>query len=289
MKVLITGAGGQVGRALAALAPDSREVVAAARADLDLADADATAEFVAAQQPDLIINAAAYTAVDRAETEPELAYEINAAAADRLASAAASRGARMIHLSTDFVFDGLRSTPYAPDAETAPLCVYGRTKLEGERAVQRRLPDASIILRTAWVYAPAGRNFLLTMLGLMLGGKRIRVVADQFGTPTSAASVAGAVWALAAQTGLNGTFHWTDAGVASWYDFAAAISEEAATCGLLREPASVAPITTDEYPTAAHRPPFSVLDTRSTCVATGLSREHWRVRLRQAMAEIAHG
>ncbi|HEY5667228.1 MAG TPA: dTDP-4-dehydrorhamnose reductase [Gammaproteobacteria bacterium] len=289
MKTLITGAGGQVGRALAALAPVSFEVVATARGDLDLADAGATAEFVAAHEPDLIINAAAYTAVDRAESEPELAHEINAAAADRLAAAAAAQGARMIHLSTDFVFDGSHSTPYAPDAATAPLSVYGQTKLEGERAVRTRLPEASVILRTAWVYAAVGHNFLLTMLRLMGEGRPLRVVADQIGTPTSAASIAETVWALAAQTDLEGTYHWTDAGVASWYDFAMAISEEAVACGLLSAPASVTPITTEEYPTAAHRPAFSVLDTRSTCAATGLAPAHWRVRLRQVLQEIARG
>ncbi len=289
MKTLITGAGGQVGRALTALAPEEFEVVAAARGDLDLADAGASAEFIATLAPDLIINAAAYTAVDRAESEPELAREINAAAAGRLAAAARAQGARMIHLSTDFVFDGSHSTPYPPDALTAPLSVYGRTKLEGERLVQTRLPEASVILRTAWVYAAVGHNFLLTMLRLMGEGKSLRVVADQIGTPTSAASIAETVWALAAQADLRGTYHWTDAGVASWYDFAVAISEEAAACGLLSNPADVTPITTAEYPTAARRPAFSVLDTRSTTAATGLTPQHWRVRLRQVLREFARG
>ena len=193
----------------------------------------------------------------------------------------------MIQLSTDFVFDGNTSVPYAPDAEPNPLGVYGRTKLAGERAVLAALPDA-IVLRTAWVYAARGRNFVLTMLRLMREKQLVRVVADQIGTPTAAESVAEAVWALAAAEGASGTFHWTDAGVASWYDLAVAVCEEASAMGLLDRPAEVVPITSEEYPTPAQRPRFSVLDTRSTVAATGLAPRHWRVRLRQVLGDVEH-
>lgn len=285
MKVLITGAGGQIGSALAATAPSADQIAACTHGDLDISDADAVADAVAELGPDLIVNAAAFTAVDLAENEPEAARRINEIGAGHLAESAAARGARMIQLSTDFIFDGNASTPYAPDAEPNPLSVYGRTKLAGERAVLAALPGA-VLLRTAWVYAARGRNFVLTMLRLMREGQPVRVVADQIGTPTAAESVASAVWALAAADGTTGIFHWTDAGVASWYDLAVAVSEEASAMGILDRPVEVVPIATAEYPTPAQRPRFSVLDTRSTVAATGLAPRHWRVRLRQVLGDV---
>ena len=287
MKVLITGTGGQVGRSLIASAPATFDLVAAAHSDLDITNAGRVGEIVAAARPDLIINAAAYTAVDLAESEPEEAFAVNAAGAESLAAAAASHDARMIQLSTDFVFDGTRSSPYPPQAEPRPLSVYGKTKLAGEQAVLRRLPRASIVLRTAWIYAPSGRNFVLTMLRLMRQAKPIRVVADQFGTPTSADSIAAAVWALAARPECRGVYHWTDSGVASWYGFALAIAEEALGAGLLTRPPELKPITTDAYRTAARRPAYSVLDSRATVQATGLKPLHWRDRLRDVLRDIA--
>lgn len=286
MRVLIAGAGGQIGSALAAKAPSGDEIAACTHDDLDVSDSDAVASAVADFGPELVINAAAFTAVDRAETEPVTARRVNELGARHLAESASARGARMIQLSTDFVFDGNTSVPYAPDAEPNPLSVYGRTKLAGERAVLAALPGA-IILRTAWVYAARGRNFVLTMLRLMRERQVVRVVADQIGMPTAAESVAEAVWALAAVEGASGIFHWTDAGEASWYDLAVAVSEEASAMGLLDQPAEVVPITTEEYPTPAQRPRFSVLDTRSTVEATGLVPRHWRVWLRLVLGEVA--
>jgi dTDP-4-dehydrorhamnose reductase len=289
VKALITGAAGQLGRALLASAPAGADLIAATRSELDLTDPVAIESFVARTDPDLVINAAAFTAVDRAESEPALARRINAAAAGQLAAAAGSSGARMIQISTDFVFDGSSSSPYAPDAATHPLSVYGSTKLEGEQAVLSALPDSAIVLRTAWVYSATGSNFLLTMLRLMGEAKPVRVVADQVGTPTAAASLAEAIWALAARRELHGIYQWTDAGVASWYDFAVAIGEEGRAAGLLLEQAEVAPIPTSDYPTPARRPAYSVLDCRSTVAATGLRQRHWRERLRDVLEEIAGG
>jgi len=287
MRVLITGAHGQVGRALLAAAPAHVEIVAMGRAELDIGMADAVADAVRQHRPDVIINAAAYTAVDRAESEPEIARVVNELGPKHLADAARETGARLIHVSTDFVFDGRSSLAYAPDATPNPLNVYGATKLAGERAVQAVLPERSVILRTAWLYAAEGRNFVRTMLRLMQNERIVRVVTDQIGTPTAAHSVAQVLWRFAERPALRGIYHWTDAGIASWYDFAVAIAEEGAALNLLPDGVDVVPITTDEYPTSARRPHFSVLDKRTTISAIGMSPSHWRRNLRCVLGEIA--
>jgi dTDP-4-dehydrorhamnose reductase len=289
VKVLVTGADGQVGRALTASVPQGWQAVAATRSDLDITDRSAVMAFCEAHRPDLIVNAAAYTAVDRAESEPDRARLVNEGGAAHLAEAAAATGARMIQLSTDFVFDGRASTPYPPDAPPSPIGVYGRTKLAGELAVRRRLPEASIVLRTAWIYAPSGRNFVLTMLRLMREPGSVRVVDDQHGTPTSAASVARAVWALADKPDLVGTHHWTDAGVANRYEFAAAIADQAVACGLLAGPVALYPVASRDFPTPARRPAYGVLDTRATAEAIGMTPPDWRSELRNVLGEIAVG
>jgi dTDP-4-dehydrorhamnose reductase len=289
MRILLTGASGQIGRALIATASGSDELIGPTREELDIADRDAVVDFVARRKPQTIINAAAYTAVDQAENEPEAARSVNESGATHLAESAASIGARMIQLSTDFVFDGRTSIPYDAAAHPNPLSVYGRTKLAGERAVLTELPDRAIVLRTAWVYAAQSENFVSTMLRLMKASPAVRVVADQIGTPTAADSVADVVWALVTRPQLRGVYHWTDAGVASRYDLAVAISEEASAIGLLDRRADVVPITTVDYPTLAERPGFSVLDTRSTIAATGIVPRHWRDRLGAVLREIRNG
>ena len=288
MRVLITGAHGQVGRALLAAAPAHVEIVAMGRAELDIGMADAVADAVRQHRPDVIINAAAYTAVDRAESEPEIARVVNELGPKHLADAARETGARLIHVSTDFVFDGRSSLAYAPDAAPNPLNVYGATKLAGERAVQAVLPERSVVLRTAWVYTAEGRNFVRTMLRLMQNERTVRVVTDQIGTPTAAHSVAQVLWRLAESPALRGIYHWTDAGVASWYDFAVAIAEEGAALGLVSEAVEVLPISTEEFPTPARRPRFSVLDKRATASATGMTPCHWRRNLRRVLREMRH-
>jgi dTDP-4-dehydrorhamnose reductase len=288
MKVLITGSGGQVGRALTAHAPSAAEILACSHSDLDIGDSAAVLAAVRRHAPDVIINAAAHTAVDRAESEPELAARINTEGARNLALAAREQGVRLLHISTDFVFDGTQSTPYRPDALTNPLSVYGRTKRAGEEAVLALLPERSVVLRTAWVYAAQGRNFVRTMLRLLAEKGAVRVVADQVGTPTDAGSIAHILWKIAAASGLTGIHHFTDAGVASWYDFAVAIAEEAGRIGLLSGNLSVTPITTAEYPTPARRPHYSVLD-RSSLAELGIAPVHWRVRLRGVLGEIWNG
>jgi dTDP-4-dehydrorhamnose reductase len=285
MRVLIAGGAGQLARELLAAAPPGWQAVAAGRERLDIADFRQVAALVAEIEPQLIINAAAYTAVDKAESETDAAFAVNALGAANLARAASGIGGRMIQVSTDFVFNGASSMPYQPDDSVEPLGVYGASKLEGEKQVQAILGGKSLILRTAWVYSRYGHNFVLTMLRLLSERQQIRVVADQVGTPTWARGLAETIWRLAA-TELEGIFHWTDAGVASWYDFAVAISEEAQSLGIIPRPAAVLPIGTEEYPTAARRPAYSVLDKSSLWKALGQSAPHWRQQLRRMLAEL---
>lgn len=288
MKVLITGAGGQLGRALQATVPAGVDPVALDRAALDIGDAAAVMARVRDLAPALVINAAAYTAVDKAESDAVAAHRINAEAPGHLAAAAAAVGARFIHVSTDFVFDGTSGTPYRPDHPTAPLGVYGATKLAGEQAVRSAQPDA-LIVRTAWVYGDAGHNFVRTMLRLMAERDEVRVVADQIGTPSYATGLARALWALDA-AGATGIHHWTDSGAASWYDFAVAIQEEALAIGLLTRAVPVIPIATSDYPTPARRPSYSVLDKSAAVALVGACAPHWRVHLREMLGVIkTHG
>jgi len=288
VKVLITGAGGQLGRALQATVPAGVDPVALDRAALDIGDAAAVMARVRDLAPALVINAAAYTAVDKAESDVAAAHRINAEAPGHLAAAASAVGARFIHVSTDFVFDGTSGTPYRPDHPTAPLGVYGATKLAGERAVRSAQPDA-LIVRTAWVYGDAGHNFVRTMLRLMAERDEVRVVADQIGTPSYATGLARALWALDA-AGATGIHHWTDSGAASWYDFAVAIQEEALAIGLLTRAVPVIPIATSDYPTPARRPSYSVLDKSAAVALVGACAPHWRVHLREMLGVIkTHG
>lgn len=287
MKVVITGANGQVGRALVRSLPGGVTAVGLTRTDLDIGDLQAVRSSIESHRPDLIINAGAYTAVDKAESEPEAAERANTTGPNNLALVADATGARLLHLSTDFVFDGLGSRPYPTDAATNPQSTYGRTKRGGEEAVMRVLPGNCVVLRTAWVYAADGNNFVRTMLRIMGSKGSVRVVADQVGTPTAAGSLAQVIWAIAARPQINGIQHWTDAGVASWYDFAVAIAEEAAALGLLGPEVRVEPIATEEYPTPAKRPGYSVLDKRGLHAALAIPAQHWRNNLRAVLREIA--
>jgi len=285
MRCLVIGAGGQLGHALLATSPAEADVVAPARSDCDLTNDDQIEHWLNEVRPRIVLNAAAYTAVDAAESDEANARLVNATSAGRLAEAAKRHSARLVHVSTDFVFDGETSRPYAPDDEPSPVNIYGRTKRDGEVAILRSGADA-LIVRTAWVYFERGRNFVHTMLRLMSERDEMRVVSDQIGTPTYARNLARALWTMA-QKPVSGIYHVTDSGVASWYDFAVAIAEEAGELGLVREHIAIEPITTQEYPTPARRPSFSVLDKRSLMAALGLDAPpHWRSRLREVLAEV---
>jgi len=288
LKVLITGASGQVGRALQDAIPPGAEVHALTHAQLDISNAAAVHRTTADFSPAVVINAAAYTAVDRAESEPAAAEAINAAGPRHLAEAVRDiSGARLLQISTDYVFDGRGSAPRRPGDPTAPLSAYGRSKLAGERAVLEVLGDRAVVLRTAWVYAAAGSNFVLTMLRLMRERGAVRVVSDQRGSPTAAASVARALWRSAALPEVHGVLHWTDAGTTSWYDFACAIAADAQTEGLLARAPEVTPITTAEYPTPAPRPLNSTLDLTASAAQLGLQPVPWRDNLRTTLRALA--
>jgi dTDP-4-dehydrorhamnose reductase len=284
VKALIVGANGQLGRALAAVVPDGAETVAPPETECDLTRPEQLREWIGRVRPDVVFNAAAYTAVDAAEKDAETAELVNATSVARLAEIVAGSGARLVHVSTDFVFDGTSSRPYTPQDQPNPLSVYGRTKLDGERAA---LAADALVVRTAWVYAEAGRNFVLTMLRLMAERDEVKVVADQIGTPTYARDLAGALWALAGK-GASGLYHFTDEGVASWYDFAVAIREEALAAGIFDHAGRVTPIAATAYPTPAKRPAFGVLDKSKTHAMIGVGR-HWREALREMLIRYKNG
>lgn len=275
MTTLIIGAAGQLGQALAKCT--AGEVTCWSRAELDLQDVSEIALRIGELQPQLVVNAAAYTAVDKAESEADLAYRVNRDAAGAIATGAARVGARLVHVSTDFVFDGTASSPYTPDAARNPLGVYGASKAAGEDRVMAAAPGA-LIVRTAWVYGAGGKNFVETMLRLMATRDTVSVVADQVGTPTHTGSLARAILALSAK-GVTGVHQFTDAGVASWYDFAVAVHEIARAQGILVGDVMVRPIVTADYPTPARRPAYSVLDKTSTWAALGAPAVHWRSEL----------
>jgi len=267
MKVLVTGAGGQLGHEVVRVfAGLGHEVLKPSRQAMDFMVPDQVAEAVRNSHADWVVNCAAYTQVDRAESEPEAAFTVNRDSAGRLAQAVAVTGGRLVHISTDFVFDGRQSVPYREDDLPNPLGVYGHSKLQGEQAVLAAFPAATV-LRTAWVYGIHGHNFVKTMLRIAATGKPLRVVNDQVGTPTWAADIAAAIVALF-DCDASGVFHYTNAGQTSWHGFAAAILEEAAGLGFEVKTQVVEPIPTAAYPTPATRPAYSVLDTHKirTCL-----------------------
>jgi len=251
MKLLIVGADGQLGTDMARLLAPLAAVMAVTFHDLDITDWPILKQAVESAHPDVVINCAAYTAVDRAETEPDAAYRVNVLGARNVAQAARRVGARVVYFSTDYVFDGMATEPYDEDAPTGPLSVYGRTKLQGEQATREANPD-HLILRLAWLYGSTGHNFVRTVLRLAQEKDELRIVDDQVGSPTFTEDVVHQLWALL-QDGASGTYHCVNAGQASWYEFASQIVR------LSGNVASVVPINSADYPTAARRPAFSAL------------------------------
>ena len=277
MRIAVTGRSGQVVTSILERAPGGVEIVTLGRPELDLADPATIGPAIAAAAPDLIVSAAAYTAVDKAESEPGLAQAINGIAPGLIGEAAAARDIPVIHLSTDYVFAGDKPAPYVETDPTGPATAYGRSKLEGEQALARATGN-HLILRTAWVYSPFGGNFVKTMLRLAESRDEVRVVADQQGCPTSALDIADAILALAPRLAdrqaPRGVFHLVGSGEANWACFAEAIFAASAAQG--GPSARVVPITTAEYPTPARRPANSRLATDKLRAAYGLALPHWR-------------
>lgn len=288
MRVLVAGRSGQLARALAARLPaEGHEVIALEPPRLDLADRASLAAAVAAVAPDLVINAAAYTAVDRAEDEPGRARAVNAEGAGWLAAAAAARGVPFLHVSTDYVFDGLKGSPYLEDDPPNPVGVYGATKAEGERLVLAANPR-SVVLRTAWLCSPHGSNFVRTMLRLAQEREELRVVADQHGAPTFADDLAEAAARLAprlvaapAGDASFGLFHLCGAPYTTWHGFAREILDQAARRGHPRP--RLVPIATADYPTRARRPPDGRLDCTRIGLVHGIAPADWRLSLARCL------
>ena len=292
MRVFLAGGSGQLGRELLATASAGVLIEAPTRAELDITDRLEVARALATVRPALVINAAAYTAVDRAETERAAAFAVNADGARALAEAAAAAGARMIQVSTDFVFDGEQSLPYLPDDEPRPLGAYGESKLAGENAVLETLAGHGLVVRTSWLYSAHGSNFVTTILRLLAERSEVSVVTDQVGSPTWARGLAGAIWKWSGMPAVWGLRHFSDAGVASWYDFAVAIRQEAAALGLLGAAgawATVRPIRSAQFPTPARRPAASVLDSFASWTELEVTPCHWRESLARMLAELRTG
>ncbi|GAB1542975.1 dTDP-4-dehydrorhamnose reductase [Scytonema sp. NUACC21] len=286
--ILLIGSNGQVGKELQKTLKPYGNTVAVARPTIDLAQPDTLCSVIRDRQPQIIINAAAYTAVDKAESDVELADAANGRAPGIIAEEAEKLGAFLIHISTDYVFDGNNSRPYLETDPTNPLSVYGKTKLAGEEAIQKFCTNY-LILRTAWVYGTFGKsNFVKTMLRLGAEREEIRVVADQIGSPTCARDIADAIAQIVPQVSreIAGIYHYTNSGVASWYDFAVTIFEEAQHLGFPLKIQRIVPITTPEYPTPARRPSYSVLSCAKISAVLGTYPPHWRLSLRQTIKEL---
>jgi dTDP-4-dehydrorhamnose reductase len=288
MRMTVIGGRGQVARALAGRASSSFVVVPMGRPTIDLATCDDLVPQVAATRPDVVVNAAAYTDVDGAEREPEAANAVNAAGAECVAGAAAAIGVPLIHLSTDYVYDGAKPVPYVETDAPAPLNAYGRSKLAGEQLAARAAVDCTI-LRTSWVYAPFGRNFVMTMLRLVATHPQVRVIADRYGAPTSALDIAWGIEQIArnlvASRGrAGGVFHMTADGETTWAQFA----EEIFACLRARDgrTANVVPISWRDYPETACRPCNSRLDSSLLARTHGVALPHWRRALAQVMARV---
>ena len=292
-KILLTGVNGQVGHALLPKLAQY-QVVGLSRESLDLSDADAIRRIVREIEPDLIINPAAYTAVDKAESEPELAYAINATAPQTLAEEADRLGAALIHFSTDYVYDGKKNTAYVETDTTKPMGVYAKSKLAGENSI-RAVGLPHLILRTSWVYGAYGKNFLKTILHLAAERDSVRIVADQIGAPTSSEHIADAVVELLEkwqpqQRNQSGIYHVTNAGSTSWHGFACEIINEYKQLGIT--PAlkinveNIAAITTEEYPTPAARPENSCLDNTKLKQTFGIELPAWQQALHDVMQSL---
>lgn len=288
LRIAITGANGQLGQTLMRSALfEEHLLLPFGRDTLDIADRANIEAVLSSAAPDVVINAAAYTAVDAAESDEDAAFLLNDKGVENLAMWAAASGAALVHVSTDFVFDGRSHRPYRVEDPVAPLSVYGKSKLAGEQAIANILPGRGTIVRTAWLYSPYRQNFVRTMLRLMRERDGLGVVDDQIGTPTSTDGLVSCLHALISTGRQGGIYHWTDAGVASWYDFAVAIQEEALALSLLDRAIPIRPIPTTQYPTPAVRPAYSVLDKSRALQELQCPQVHWREALRDVLKHIS--
>lgn len=281
MIALIIGKNGQLAHELLDTKPEDITAIALGRDDIDITSLDSINAAIEKLKPSVVINSAAYTAVDLAESEPEEAFKINAEGPKNLAAACKTHNLKLVHVSTDFVFNGRKSTPYHTSDATDPINVYGASKLAGEEAIKKIYPENSSIIRTSWLYSVYGNNFVKTMLRLMAERDSLNVVADQIGSPTWARGLAKLIWALS-QRKSEPLYHWSDLGTASWFDFAREINEQAIKLGLLTNTTQISPIPAADYPTPAQRPAFSLMET---FVEDGLSMQ-WQDNLREMLTQL---
>lgn len=296
--LVVIGAGGQLGKTLQALWPSSQlsqyfNLIPLSREQLDIRSSKAVEAKLSALDANIIINAAAYTAVDQAEQDRENAFASNEQGAANIASWAATNEAWLIHISTDFVFDGEAVSPYEPASEPSPIGVYGESKLAGEVKVQQLLPNAGTIIRTSWLYSEFGNNFVKTMLRLMKERSELSVVDDQIGSPSSTHSLAAVIFAMIRKVQscgeqASGLYHWSDGASISWFDFSQAIQRQGMQFGLLSNEIPVRPIATSEYPTPARRPTYSVLDRSKTLAEFDCPDLDWEQQLAVVIQAIAN-
>mgnify|MGYP000915845478 CR=1 FL=1 len=281
MKVLVTGANGQLGQdVIRELKEQHIECLGTTRDMLDLTDEHSVHRLIIEYSPDIVVHCAAYTAVDKAEDNQELAYKLNCEAPKQLASAAQANGAAMIQVSTDYVFDGTAHTPYTEDCDPCPDSVYGTTKLEGEKEVMNHCEQA-VVIRTAWLYSTFGNNFVKTMIRLGKERDSLGVVFDQIGTPTYANDLARAIYAIINKGIVRGVYHFSNEGVCSWYDFTVAIHRLAGITSC-----KVKPLHTAEYPAKANRPAYSVLDKTKIKTTFGIEIPHWEESLQRCLEKL---
>ena len=289
--IVVTGATGQLGQTLSRLWSESPlpqyQFKALDRSELDLSQADSAIAVLTELKPSVIVNAAAYTQVDKAESDSIDVYRINAGAVGRIAAWSAENDARLIHISTDFVFGGASKTPYEPGQQKNPLGVYGASKLAGERQIQALAKRRSTVIRTSWLYCEYGNNFVKTMLRLMGEKDQLSVVDDQRGSPTSTHGLAALIFAMILNRNAAGTYHWTDGGSISWFEFALEIQRQGVQEGLLSRAIPISPISTSEFPTPARRPAYSVLDRSRTLADFDCPRADWQAQLNRVLKELA--
>lgn len=288
MNILIVGSQGQLGQSLSITAPEHVQMTCLDYPEIDITNLESVTTVFNKCRPDVVVNAAAYTAVDAAEDNTELAYNVNSSGPAILSKQCLTSRARLIHISTDFIFSGDQTEPYLPLDEARPLSVYGKSKLRGEAHVLDTLADTAVIIRTAWLYSIFGNNFVKTMLRLMRTQDALTVVGDQVGSPTWATSLAHVVWKFIENNATHGIFHWTDRGAISWYDFAGEIQRQALKLELLSYSIPIKRIGTQEFPTAARRPGYSVLDCSDTCTVLNHRQTNWEENLNLMLQEVKH-
>ena len=289
MKILLTGANGQLGRMIIMDRPQNVNLIALDKTKMDFMNQNACYEKILEIKPDWVINCGAYTLVDEAEKNKKKALQINAFVMQSISEAIKLINGKLLHISTDFVFDGLQKKPYKPFQKTNPVNVYGESKALGESLIRETLDKGtqSVILRTSWLVGPVGNNFALKILNLHKNHKILKVVSNQFGSPTTTSSLSKVCWeiikkhkqSIMQNNNFPGILHWSDAGVASWYDLAYEVGEIAVQLGLIQNPANLIPIKCSEYPTIAQRPFYSVLDCTSTQKIIGVNPLNWRESL----------